>query len=91
MKHFSKTEDGNVHLTIGVNRKPIETVETRETFTIDTYDYVGDILDEETRMEDVWGNRPARGQHQPSYGPDLRRGRGTRGRTRDRDRRHRTA
>ena len=69
MKHVSKTDDGNAHLTIGANRDPIETVEPGETFTVDTYDYVGDILDEETRMEDVWGTDQLADNINPVTGP----------------------
>jgi len=69
MKHITKAEDGHAHLTIGVDREPIETVEPGETFSVETYDYVGDILDENTRMEDVWRTDKLADNINPVTGP----------------------
>lgn len=69
MKHVTKTEDEHAHLTISPERQPIETVEPGETFAVETYDYVGDILDEETPMEAVWGTDELADNINPVTGP----------------------
>ncbi|MGQ4557605.1 acetamidase/formamidase family protein [Halobellus sp. GM3] len=69
MKHITKADDGHAHLTISADREPIETVEPGETFSVETYDYVGDILDEGTRMEDVWGTDELDDNINPVTGP----------------------
>lgn len=69
MKHISKTEEGHSHLTIGAEREPIATVEPGETFEVETYDYVGDILDDDTLLEDVWGTDKLADNINPVTGP----------------------
>jgi len=69
MKRVSKSEEGHAHLTIGANRDPIATVEPGETFTVETYDYVGDILDEDTPLADVWGTDKLADNINPVTGP----------------------
>ncbi|WP_318570727.1 acetamidase/formamidase family protein [Salinigranum marinum] len=69
MKHVSKTEAEHAHLTISPDRPPIETVEPGETFAVETYDYVGDVLDEETPMEAVWGTDELADNINPVTGP----------------------
>lgn len=69
MRRVSKTEEGHSHLTIGPDREPIATVEPGETFAVETYDYVGDILDDDTLMEDVWGTDRLADNINPVTGP----------------------
>lgn len=69
MKHVSKSADGHAHLTISPDREPITTVEPGERFTVETHDYVGDILDEGTNLEDVWGTDELDDNINPVTGP----------------------
>ena len=69
MKHISKTGDGHSHLTIGADREPITTVEPGDRFEVETYDYVGDILDDETSLEDVLGTDKLADNINPVTGP----------------------
>lgn len=69
MKRVSKSEEGHSHLTISPDREPIETVEPNEQFTVETYDYVGDVLDEDTPLEDVWGSDTLAENINPVTGP----------------------
>jgi acetamidase/formamidase len=69
MRRISKTEEGHSHLTIGPEREPITTVEPGERFEVETYDYVGDILDDDTPLEDVWGTDELADNINPVTGP----------------------
>lgn len=69
MKRISKTEPGHAHLTISPDREPITTVEPGERFKVETYDYVGDILHDDTSLEDVWGTDELADNINPVTGP----------------------
>lgn len=69
MKHVSKSEEGHSHLTISPDREPVATVDPGEQFTVETYDYVGDVLDEDTPLEDVWGTDELAENINPVTGP----------------------
>lgn len=69
MKRVSKTEEDHSHLTIGPDREPIARIESGERVEVETYDYVGDILSEETPLEEVWGTDKLADNINPVTGP----------------------
>jgi len=69
MQEISKEPDDHTHLTIDTRHEPIASVSPGETITVETADYLGDILSEETRLADVWGTDRLDDNINPVTGP----------------------
>jgi amidase len=69
MRRVSKSDESHTHLTIAPDRQPVATVEPGAEITVETCDYVGDILDGETRLSDVWGTDELDDNINPVTGP----------------------
>lgn len=69
MSNARLQKDGNAYLTIEAGRDSALHVEPGEQFTVETYDYVGDILDEDTQLRDVLGTDRFDDNINPVTGP----------------------
>jgi acetamidase/formamidase len=69
MQEISKSPETHTHLTIDAEHSPIATVTPGETVAVETADYLGDILSEETPLRDVWGTDRLDDNINPVTGP----------------------
>jgi acetamidase/formamidase len=59
----------NTHLTIDRRHDSVATISPGEEVVVETTDYLGDILDEDTRLEDVWETDTLDDNINPVTGP----------------------